>query len=520
VLQNRMPSAVANSAAWPPAPLAVHARMFVCALCVAALVLAAAWILPAAASAQSDELPPETTITAAPDNPTGERDASFAFTGSDDTTPPVDLVFECRLDTQDEAAWLECLSPQFHPDLTVGSHLFEVRAIDEAENVDPTPASFTWTILPPQTCQEANATAAAAEDTWIEESSPDANHGEDSVLKVQSKAPSDDFRALVRFALPGDAPAGCVVESATLRLFAGSFAADRTLEALQLGSGWAEHEVTWSNQPDATGPPALTSSALGYLEWNVTDQVRAIYAGVNHGFLIRDASEGELGAEQQLYSREKGENPPELVIRFVPPDPPPPPPDPPPPDPPPPNPPPPPDPGPAPPGPAPVPPSPAPASPGPAPAPPGPALGLPGAAPALPGGAPVPARPSRAQLIAALRGDLRAVAMRLKRIGTAMLLLTRGASIGHMDALVPGTLRMHAVAGPPGRSSAAVRAVVLRGRRNFARPGNGTLRLRLTDAGRRLLSRRDRVRLTVRASFTDGAGHRIRAPGLTVTVPY
>jgi hypothetical protein len=514
VLQNRMPSAVARSAASPPAPSAVHVRTSVCAVCVAALVLGATWVLPAAASAQSDDLPPETTITAAPDSPTGERDASFAFTGSDDTTAPVDLVFECRVDTQDEAAWLECLSPQFHPDLAVGSHTFEVRAIDEGENVDPTPASFTWTILPPQTCQEANATAAAAEDTWIEESSPAANHGEDSVLKVQSKAPSDDFRALVRFALPTDAPSGCVVESATLRLFAGSFAADRTLEAQQLGSGWAEHEVTWSNQPDATGPPALTSSALGYLEWNVTDQVRAMYAGVNHGFLIRDASEGELGAEQQLYSREKGENPPELVIRFVAPDPPPPPPDPPPPDPPPP------DPVPVPPGPAPVPPSPAPVQPDPAPALPGPALELPGAAPAVPGGAPVPARPSRAQLIAALRGDLRAVARRLKWIGPGVLLLTRGASIGNMDALVPGTLRMHAVAEPPARSSAAVRVVVLRGRRNFARPGNGTLRLKLTDAGRRLLSQRDRVRLTVRASFTDGAGHHIRAPGLTVTLRY
>jgi hypothetical protein len=38
----------------------------------------------------------------------------------------------------------------------------------------------------------------------------------------------------------------------------------------------------------------------------------------NHGFLIRDTLDGNPGAEQQLHSREKGENPPYLVITFGP----------------------------------------------------------------------------------------------------------------------------------------------------------------------------------------------------------
>lgn len=37
----------------------------------------------------------------------------------------------------------------------------------------------------------------------------------------------------------------------------------------------------------------------------------------NHGFLIRDASEGN-DAEQQFQAREKGENVPQLVVRFKP----------------------------------------------------------------------------------------------------------------------------------------------------------------------------------------------------------
>ena len=46
--------------------------------------------------------------------------------------------------------------------------------------------------------------------------------------------------------------------------------------------------------------------------------VQAMYsAGTNHGFLIRDATENQ-DAEQQFFSREKGESPPQLVIRFKP----------------------------------------------------------------------------------------------------------------------------------------------------------------------------------------------------------
>ena len=40
--------------------------------------------------------------------------------------------------------------------------------------------------------------------------------------------------------------------------------------------------------------------------------------GTNYGFLLQDATEGESGAEQQLHSREKGVNPPQLVITFGP----------------------------------------------------------------------------------------------------------------------------------------------------------------------------------------------------------
>jgi hypothetical protein len=486
VLRYRTPSNIHPPAACRPARRPLWA---------AALALTAVLALPAAASAQAgDLLPPETTILGTPANPSGERHASFSFTGSDDTTPAVDLGFECRLDSQDEADWLECLSPQFYSNLTTGQHSFEVRAIDEEENIDPTPALYTWTIRPPETCQEANATAAADADSWIDEHSPLDNNGDDSVLKIQSKAPSENFRGLVRFGLPSDAPPGCVVESAKLRLYSSSSETDRTLQALQLASAWGEHAVTWGNQPATSGPPALTSSGFGYREWNVTSQVQAMYAGANHGFLIRDASEDGPGAEQQLFSREKGESPPELVVCFAqcgsPPAPP----------------------GPTPPGPTP---------PGSAPAPPGPAVVPPGSALVPPGPALLGPPLSAAQLrAAALRGDLQTAAATLRELGILLLLYRGGANIRNVDALAPGTVRIDAVLRVRGKARAARRVVVLYGGRRFVRAGKGVLRLELTKKGRRLLTGKRSVRLTLRGGFTARGGQSVRAPSLTVTLPF
>jgi hypothetical protein len=39
-------------------------------------------------------------------------------------------------------------------------------------------------------------------------------------------------------------------------------------------------------------------------------------SGINQGFLIRDAVEG-ADAEQQFHGREKGDSPPQLVLRFA-----------------------------------------------------------------------------------------------------------------------------------------------------------------------------------------------------------
>jgi glucose/arabinose dehydrogenase/PKD repeat protein len=83
-----------------------------------------------------DSTPPETTISSSPrarraSSAAGAR-ARFAFTANEPA-----LRFECSLD---HGHFGPCSSPRIYRKLKPGRHRFEVRAVDLAGNVDPTPA--------------------------------------------------------------------------------------------------------------------------------------------------------------------------------------------------------------------------------------------------------------------------------------------------------------------------------------------------------------------------------------------
>ncbi|WP_448545731.1 choice-of-anchor D domain-containing protein [Roseiflexus sp.] len=98
---------------------------------------------PATRSWTVDTQPPETTITSGPaDSSTTGPGVTFNFTSSETGS-----TFECSLDA---GPFLTCTSPQVLS-LSNGSHTFSVRAIDAVNNIDPTPATRTWTVdaIPP-----------------------------------------------------------------------------------------------------------------------------------------------------------------------------------------------------------------------------------------------------------------------------------------------------------------------------------------------------------------------------------
>jgi LPXTG-site transpeptidase (sortase) family protein len=114
---------------------------------------------PASFSWTVDTVPPDTSITATPANPSNSSSASFSFTGTDSGSGVAS--FECQLDGGGFGA---CISPQNYAGLADGSHTFDVRAIDNAGNIDPTPASYTWLVdtTPPDTTITSNPTNPSA----------------------------------------------------------------------------------------------------------------------------------------------------------------------------------------------------------------------------------------------------------------------------------------------------------------------------------------------------------------------
>ncbi len=93
-----------------------------------------------------DTTAPDSTILTTPANPTNSTSATFTFNATD---PPSGGVAsgvnhtECQLDG---GLWVTCTSPQNYTGLAEGSHTFKVRAVDNAANVESTPASYTWVI--------------------------------------------------------------------------------------------------------------------------------------------------------------------------------------------------------------------------------------------------------------------------------------------------------------------------------------------------------------------------------------
>jgi MYXO-CTERM domain-containing protein len=86
-----------------------------------------------------DTMPPDTTITSGPSGAVKERTATFTFTSDDPAA-----TFECR--RENEAGFSSCTTPKTYTGLADGTYTFYVRARDAANNVDPSPASRTWTV--------------------------------------------------------------------------------------------------------------------------------------------------------------------------------------------------------------------------------------------------------------------------------------------------------------------------------------------------------------------------------------
>ncbi len=88
----------------------------------------------------ADTTPPETSIATRPSDPSNSSTATFTYTSSE-----AGSTFQCKLDS---GAFATCPSSGItYSGLGEGQHTFQVRAIDSSENVDPSPAGYTFNIV-------------------------------------------------------------------------------------------------------------------------------------------------------------------------------------------------------------------------------------------------------------------------------------------------------------------------------------------------------------------------------------
>jgi len=86
---------------------------------------------------------PDTTIVSGPAGNTESTSATFDFSSNE-----AGVSYECKLDNGE---FLPCTDPVTFENLAEGPHTLQVRARDTAGNVDPTPATATWTVVRPTT---------------------------------------------------------------------------------------------------------------------------------------------------------------------------------------------------------------------------------------------------------------------------------------------------------------------------------------------------------------------------------
>lgn len=114
-----------------------------------------------------DTTPPETQLLSRPDSPSSQTSPQFSFGASEEG-----VSYQCSLGS---AAFAACSNPLTLTGLAEGRYTLQVRAVDSAGNVDPTPASHTWDVdlTPPETTVNLRQASQSGAEASFEFSSSD-----------------------------------------------------------------------------------------------------------------------------------------------------------------------------------------------------------------------------------------------------------------------------------------------------------------------------------------------------------
>lgn len=135
----------------------------------------------------ADTTPPQTTIESHPPDPSQSSTAAFTYSSNEPGSS-----FECSLDG---AAFAACLASGIeYTGLGNGPHSFQVRAIDPADNVDPTPAGFSFQVTLP-----ALAPPAPTMTPQVLPAAPPAASPPNTLIRQRPRARTRDRTPTFRF---------------------------------------------------------------------------------------------------------------------------------------------------------------------------------------------------------------------------------------------------------------------------------------------------------------------------------
>ncbi len=118
-------------------------------------------------SVSSPANPPETTLDSAPVDPTTSTTATFTFHSSQ-----AGSTFECSLDAD---AFRVCASSAIYTGLTPGLHYFRVRAKNADGELDASPSSYAWSVVPASQDQDGDTVIDSEDDCPTSAGTPEFN---------------------------------------------------------------------------------------------------------------------------------------------------------------------------------------------------------------------------------------------------------------------------------------------------------------------------------------------------------
>ncbi|WP_147445185.1 Ig-like domain-containing protein [Corallococcus sp. CA053C] len=155
-----------------------------------------------------DSTVPGTELVNTPAPLTQQPVATFTFTSEE-----AGVEFDCRLfrNGSPEPVFASCQSPYTSASLADGTYTFSVRARDRADNVDPTPALFVWTV------------DATAPDTRIDSGPTPASGGTTNSSEARFTFGSNELNVTFLCDLNGLGYSACPINHLLTNLATGSY---------------------------------------------------------------------------------------------------------------------------------------------------------------------------------------------------------------------------------------------------------------------------------------------------------